>query len=202
MGKRIAVVGGGAVGGYIAAHLAADKQDVIVIDAWPEHVEAMRSAGTEDHRHGALREHANPHPGNAYHRGPGACERLAHRHRHRVRQILRHALGHGPHCALPRLRRLRGIGSKQQQRGADCIYRWMGTDGGMRRRKQLRRRPHRGGCRQTHHAERRGGQVLGARRGAWARHPASCESSRISWHVWTAAQLPATFGACAGRSCA
>ncbi len=45
MGKRIAVVGGGAVGGYIAAHLAADKQDVSVVDAWPEHVEAMRSQG-------------------------------------------------------------------------------------------------------------------------------------------------------------
>ena len=45
MGKRIAVVGGGAVGGYIAAHLAADKQDVSVVDAWPEHVEAIRSKG-------------------------------------------------------------------------------------------------------------------------------------------------------------
>jgi 2-dehydropantoate 2-reductase len=45
MRKRIAVVGGGAVGGYIAAHLAADKQDVTVVDAWPEHVEAIRSEG-------------------------------------------------------------------------------------------------------------------------------------------------------------
>jgi len=45
MRRRIAVVGGGAVGGYIAAHLAADKQDVIVVDAWPEHVEAIRSEG-------------------------------------------------------------------------------------------------------------------------------------------------------------
>ena len=45
MSRRIAVVGGGAVGGYIAAHLAAGQQDVTVIDAWPEHVEAMRSGG-------------------------------------------------------------------------------------------------------------------------------------------------------------
>src|SRR5262245_1389996 len=45
MGKRIAVVGGGAVGGYIAAHLAADGQNVILVDAWPEHVEAMRAQG-------------------------------------------------------------------------------------------------------------------------------------------------------------
>jgi 2-dehydropantoate 2-reductase len=45
MRKRIAVIGGGAVGGYIAAHLAADEHDVIVIDGWPEHVAAIRSEG-------------------------------------------------------------------------------------------------------------------------------------------------------------
>ena len=45
MRKRIAVVGGGAVGGYIAAHLAAAKHDVCVIDGWPEHVETIRLDG-------------------------------------------------------------------------------------------------------------------------------------------------------------
>ena len=45
MSKRIAVVGTGAVGGYIASHLAAASHDVIAIDGWPEHVEAMRSQG-------------------------------------------------------------------------------------------------------------------------------------------------------------
>lgn len=45
MGKRIAVVGAGAVGGYIAAHLAAAGQDVVAIDGWPEHVDAIQSAG-------------------------------------------------------------------------------------------------------------------------------------------------------------
>jgi 2-dehydropantoate 2-reductase len=45
MMKRIAVVGGGAVGGYIATHLAAAKHDVRVIDGWAEHVEAIRSDG-------------------------------------------------------------------------------------------------------------------------------------------------------------
>jgi 2-dehydropantoate 2-reductase len=45
MTKCIAVVGTGAVGGYIAAHLAAASHDVIAIDGWPEHVEAMRSEG-------------------------------------------------------------------------------------------------------------------------------------------------------------
>jgi 2-dehydropantoate 2-reductase len=45
MRKRIAVIGAGAVGGYIAAHLAADGQEVVAIDGWPEHVEIMRSSG-------------------------------------------------------------------------------------------------------------------------------------------------------------
>ena len=45
MSKRIAVVGTGAVGGYIAAHLAAASHDVVAIDGWPEHVEEMKSAG-------------------------------------------------------------------------------------------------------------------------------------------------------------
>jgi 2-dehydropantoate 2-reductase len=45
MSKRIAVVGTGAVGGYIAAHLAAASHDVVAIDGWPEHVEAIRSQG-------------------------------------------------------------------------------------------------------------------------------------------------------------
>lgn len=45
MTKRIAVVGAGAVGGYIAAHLAAASRDVIAIDCWPEHVEEIKSAG-------------------------------------------------------------------------------------------------------------------------------------------------------------
>jgi 2-dehydropantoate 2-reductase len=45
MSKRIAVVGTGAVGGYIASHLTAASHDVIAIDGWPEHVEVMRSDG-------------------------------------------------------------------------------------------------------------------------------------------------------------
>ena len=47
MGKRIAVVGAGAVGGYVGAGLAASGQDVTLIDPWPEHVEAIRAHGME-----------------------------------------------------------------------------------------------------------------------------------------------------------
>src|ERR1700677_4343233 len=47
MGKRIAVIGAGAVGGYVGASLAASGQDVTLIDPWPEHVEAIRTRGME-----------------------------------------------------------------------------------------------------------------------------------------------------------
>ena len=44
-GKRIAVVGAGAVGGYIGSGLAAAGHDVTLIDPWPAHVEAIRTGG-------------------------------------------------------------------------------------------------------------------------------------------------------------
>jgi 2-dehydropantoate 2-reductase len=45
MGKKIAIVGAGAVGGYAGAHMVAAGEDVTFIDPWPEHVEAMRQQG-------------------------------------------------------------------------------------------------------------------------------------------------------------
>lgn len=45
MSKRIAVVGAGAIGGYAGAHMTRAGHDVTLIDAWPEHVEAMRHSG-------------------------------------------------------------------------------------------------------------------------------------------------------------
>ncbi len=45
MTRRIAIVGTGAVGGYTGGHLTAAGADVTLIDAWPEHVEAMRRDG-------------------------------------------------------------------------------------------------------------------------------------------------------------
>lgn len=47
MSKRIAVVGAGAVGGYVAAGLTRGGHDVVVIDPWHEHVEAIRTRGME-----------------------------------------------------------------------------------------------------------------------------------------------------------
>ena len=45
MAKRIAVIGAGAVGGYLGGHLARTGQDVTLIDPWPEHVETIRKRG-------------------------------------------------------------------------------------------------------------------------------------------------------------
>lgn len=45
MSPRIAIVGAGAVGGYVGAYLARAGADVVLIDAWPAHVEAIRAGG-------------------------------------------------------------------------------------------------------------------------------------------------------------
>src|SRR5438876_711124 len=45
MGKKIAIVGAGAVGGYTGAHMAQAGEDVTFIDPWPEHVEEIKKNG-------------------------------------------------------------------------------------------------------------------------------------------------------------
>src|SRR5271163_4090061 len=45
MGRKIAIVGAGAVGGYAGAHMVQAGEDVTFIDPWPEHVEHIRKHG-------------------------------------------------------------------------------------------------------------------------------------------------------------
>jgi len=47
MSRRIAVVGAGALGGYVGGTLAHLGHDVTLIDMWPEHIETIRSRGLE-----------------------------------------------------------------------------------------------------------------------------------------------------------
>ena len=47
MGKRIAIIGAGALGGYVGGTLAHHGLDVTLIDMWPEHIETIRSRGLE-----------------------------------------------------------------------------------------------------------------------------------------------------------
>ncbi|MGB3290752.1 MAG: 2-dehydropantoate 2-reductase [Burkholderiaceae bacterium] len=44
---HIAIVGAGSVGAYVGGMLAESGQEVTLIDAWPQHVEAMRSHGLQ-----------------------------------------------------------------------------------------------------------------------------------------------------------
>lgn len=45
MGKRIVVVGAGAIGGYAGGHMARGGEDVTLIDPWPDHVNHMNEHG-------------------------------------------------------------------------------------------------------------------------------------------------------------
>jgi 2-dehydropantoate 2-reductase len=47
MKKRIAIVGAGALGGYVGGNFARQGLDVTLIDPWPEHVEVIRAKGLE-----------------------------------------------------------------------------------------------------------------------------------------------------------
>jgi 2-dehydropantoate 2-reductase len=47
MSKRIAIVGTGALGGYVGGSLAHFGHDVTLIDFWPENIEAIRQRGLE-----------------------------------------------------------------------------------------------------------------------------------------------------------
>ena len=47
MGKRIAIIGVGALGGYVGGHLARAGHDVTLIDFWPANIEAIRTKGLQ-----------------------------------------------------------------------------------------------------------------------------------------------------------
>ncbi|MFH1169896.1 MAG: 2-dehydropantoate 2-reductase [Chloroflexota bacterium] len=52
MGKKMAVLGTGAIGSSIGADLTGAGNDVLLIDQWPEHVEAMKAGGLRFTIHG------------------------------------------------------------------------------------------------------------------------------------------------------
>lgn len=45
MGRKLAFMGAGAVGGYVGGHLARAGNDVTLIDPWPEHIEVIKQHG-------------------------------------------------------------------------------------------------------------------------------------------------------------
>jgi 2-dehydropantoate 2-reductase len=47
MGKKLAFMGAGAVGGYVGGHLARAGEDVTLIDPWPEHIWTIKTRGLQ-----------------------------------------------------------------------------------------------------------------------------------------------------------
>ena len=180
MGKRIAVVGVGALGGYVGGWLAHTGEDVTLIDFWPENIEAIRSARAgARRRHAGGEDHGQERQDHASHRDAGAVAPEADRHRLRLGEVLRHRMGDGADQAVPGARRLRRVAAELPERGAHRGRRRLGQDGGHGGLADLGRHvrarphpPHRGqGRRQAHRVPRRRGArpPHQARRGA-ARH--------------------------------
>ena len=176
MGKRIAVVGSGAVGGYLGGHLARTGNDVTLIDPWPEHVEAIRARGLQ--LSGMTDEET-------------CTVRLPTMHLTEVQslskqrpidiafvsqQVLRHRMVDGADPAVSCDRRLRGLGAEFDQRGDDRARGRLGPHGRLHRRQQFRRRPVRAGLRAPHHAARLQRHVDPRRRGARPHHAARARS--------------------------
>ncbi len=60
MGGRIAIIGTGAVGGYVGAHMAQAGEDVTLVDFWPENVETIRTTGLHISHAGGMPEFTTP----------------------------------------------------------------------------------------------------------------------------------------------
>jgi 2-dehydropantoate 2-reductase len=60
MGGRIAIIGTGAVGGYVGAHMAQAGEDVTLVDFWPENVETIRTTGLHISHAGEVPEFTTP----------------------------------------------------------------------------------------------------------------------------------------------
>ena len=129
MGKRIAVVGVGALGGYVGGWLAHTGHDVTLIDFWPENIEAIRKHGLE--LDGVTPEEkftVNERQDHAPHRGAALSTPEADRHRLRLGEVLRHRMGDDADQAVPGAGRLRRVAAELPQRGAHRRHRRLGQD--------------------------------------------------------------------------
>ena len=177
-GKRVVIVGAGAVGGYIGAHMTRGGHDVTMVDPWPAHVEIMRTRGLEISGMTPAEAFTQKMKAHPPHRAAG---------RHQAEPIdiaiisvksYDTHLGDAHDPALPGARRLRRLGPELRQRGAHGRRRRLGQGGRMHGRQQLRRRPLRGRQDPPHHAEDRPGRLPRSRRGAWPHHAAHRRTRR------------------------
>ena len=129
MGKRIAFVGTGALGGYVGGYLAHHGQDVTLIDMWPEHIEAIRARGLEldgvtPEEKFAVTKAKTMHFTEVQMLAKQKPIDIA----FVVRQIVRHRVGDDADQALSRDRRLRRFAAELPQRRKDRRHRRMGQD--------------------------------------------------------------------------
>ena len=88
MGRKIAIVGAGAVGGLAGAHMVRAGEDVTFIDPWPEHIEHMRKHGPRVTHARDVAEFSVPVRAAARHGRAAARQGDAGRHRLRVYEVL------------------------------------------------------------------------------------------------------------------
>ncbi len=179
MGKKIAIVGAGAVGGYAGAHMVQAGEDVTFIDPWPAHVEHMRKHGLRVTH--AMKEPEFTVPVRALHVTDAQAARQgeAGRHRLRLHEVLRHRLGGDADQAISGARRLRGLAAELHERGDDRRRRRLGQDA------RLHRLEHHG---QSAGARPRPSRRRQARRGAYR---VSRRRSARPHHATRGGDLPA-----------
>lgn len=111
MGARIAIVGTGAVGGYVGAHMAQAGEDVTLVDFWPENVETIRTTGLRISHLRDVQEFTTA--ARALH--VTELQRLSKEmpiDRLYLHEVLRHGLGDDDDQAVPRTKRLRCLPAK------------------------------------------------------------------------------------------
>ena len=139
MGKRIAFVGAGAVGGYAGAHMTAAGHDVTLIDPWPEHVDFMKAEGMEIF--GMTPEERLSVSVNALH--ITEVQALAKQKPIDIAFVAvkaTNSLGNDADPAVLVSLGLRGVDAKLHQRGASRRSSRVGTHAGMHRDRRGRRR--------------------------------------------------------------
>ena len=200
MGRKIVIVGAGAVGGYAGAHMVQAGEDVTFIDPWPEHVEHMRKHGLRVTHARDVAEFSVPvralHVTDAQQLAKEAPVDIA----FVCMKSYDTGLGHHADQAVSGAGRLCGVAAELHERGDDRRHRRLGQDAGLHRQQHHRQsagaRPHPSRRRQA----RRGAHRVSRRRSARPHHAAGGRSLPAGRLRRQRQGRPTICGASAGRS--
>ncbi len=131
MGRKIVIVGAGAVGGYAGSHMVQAGEDVTFIDPWPEHVEHMRKHGLRVTHAMDVPEFSVPGARAPRHGRAAARQGEAGRHRLCLHEVLRYGVGHHADPAISGGGRLCRVAAELHERGDDRRHRRLGQDAGL-----------------------------------------------------------------------